>query len=170
MACALVWLLVVPRAGPPPPPDPAETAPHLLIQDVEISTTGPSGRVVRRLRADEVRRAGPDADTRLVRPRLTVFPGNGASWRFTAERGELPPGRRSVRLPGPVHGHRGGTRPLRIDSRDVRIVLPDGYAESDDPSTIRGTGFESRGTGMRIWLEEGRIELLSETRGSFVSG
>ena len=39
------------------------------------------------------------------------------------------------------------------------------YGESDEPATIRGTAFEARGTGMKIWLEEGRIELVSGASG-----
>ena len=39
------------------------------------------------------------------------------------------------------------------------------YGESDQPATIRGTSFEARGTGVKIWLEEGRIELLSDASG-----
>ena len=62
-------------------------------------------------------------------------------------------------------GRRDAVEPLEIDSRDLRIMATNNYGESDEPATIRGTTFEARGTGMKIWLEEGRIDLLSDASG-----
>ena len=162
---ALGWfafLLPLKSPGSAPPPG---TAPHLRIERVDALTTDPTGRLHRRLRADEMRRMTPDAKSVLIRPRLTVFPATGPMWHFQAETGEVSPDGKNIYLPGPVLGRRDAVEPLEIDSRDLRITAMNNYGESDEPATIRGTTFEARGTGMKIWLEEGRIDLLSDASG-----
>ena len=149
-----------PDSGPPP-----GSPPHLLIEQVDALTTDPTGRMYRRLRADEMQRMTPNAKSVLVRPRLTMFSAAGPMWHFEAETGEVTPDGKNIYLPGQVHGRRDAVEPLEIDGRDLRIMATNNYGESDAPATIRGAAFEARGTGMRIWLEEGRIELLSDATG-----
>lgn len=156
-----------PPAAAISPAAPARAAPHLLVEEIDVVTTDRTGRVHRRLEADVLRRAHPGAKSELVRPRLTVFPAAGPSWRFTADRGEVSPDRENVYLPGAVRGRRSAPRPLEVESRGVRVMLSRSYGESSEPSTIRSRGLEVRGMGMRFWLEEDRVELLAETRTVF---
>lgn len=162
---ALGWLAFpLPLHRPDLAPSPG-TSSHLRIEQVDSLTTDPSGRIFRRLVADELRRTAPGAKSMLVRPRLTVFPAAGPRWRFESETGEVSPDGKSIYLPGPVRARRGATDPLEIDGRDFRIRAANDYGESDEPATIRGASFEARGTGVKIWLEEGRIELLHDASG-----
>ena len=162
---ALGWLAFpLPIQSPDPAPSPG-AAPHLRIEQVDSRTTDPSGRMHRRLVADELRRTAPGAKSTLVRPRLAVFPAAGPRWRFESETGEVSPDGKNIYLPGPVRARRGVIEPLEIDGRDFRIRAMSDYGESDEPATIRGTSFEARGTGVKIWLEEGRIELLHDASG-----
>ena len=119
----------------------------------------------RRLVADELRRMAPGAKSMLVRPRLTLFPAAGPGWRFESETGEVSPDGKNIYLPGPVRARRGAVDPLEIDGRDFRIRTMNDYGESDEAATVRGASFEARGTGVKIWLEEGRIELLHDASG-----
>ena len=162
---ALGWLVLpLPLHLPGSVPSPG-ARPHLLIEQVDSLTTDPSGRIYRRLQAAELRRMTPGAVSMLVRPRLTMFPAAGPRWRFEAERGEVSPDGQNIYLPGPVRGRRDAVEPLEIDGRDFRIMAANHYGESDEPATIRGVSFEARGTGVRFWLEEGRVELLADARG-----
>ena len=162
---ALGWFAFPLPLHSPDTAPPAGTPPHLRIERVDALTTDPSGRMYRRLRADEMQRISPGAKSVLVRPRLTVFPATGPMWHFEADTGEVSPDGKNIYLPGPVHGRRDAVQPLEIDGRDLRIMATNNYGESDEPATIRGTTFEARGTGMKIWLEDGRIELLSDASG-----
>ena len=166
VAClALAWFAFpLPLHSPGAASSPG-TPPHLLIENVDALTTDPAGRMYRRMRADELRRMTPEAKSVLVRPRLTMFPVAGPRWHFAAASGEVSPDGKNIYLPGPVQGRRDAVEPLEIDSRDLRIMALNNYGESDQPATIRGTSFEARGTGVKIWLEEGRIELLSDASG-----
>ena len=149
-----------PDSAPPP-----GSPPHLLIEQLDALTTDPTGRMYRRLRAEAMRRWTPNTKSVLVRPRLTMFSAAGPMWHFEAETGEVSPDGKNIYLPGPVVGRRDTVEPLEIDGRDLRIMATNNYGESDEPATIRGTTFEARGTGMKIWLEEGRIDLLSDASG-----
>ena len=163
---AAAWFLV-PRSLVPADPVPLSgSAPHLFIEEVDVSVTDASGRMHRRLQAEALRREVPGGTSVLVRPRLTVFSDGIAMWQFTAATGEVSPDGENIYLPGPVRGKRGPAKPIEIDSRDVRIAIADSYGESDQPSTIRGAAFQARGTGLKIWLDEGRVELLNDARGT----
>ena len=162
---AFVWFVYPLALRSPDDTFPPGTPPQLRIEGVDALTTDPSGRLYRQLRADEMQRMTPGAKSVLVRPRLTVFPAAGPMWHFEAEAGEVSPDGKNIYLPGPVLGRRDAFEPLEIDGRDLRIMATNDYAESDRPATIRGTTFEARGTGMKIWLEEGRIDLLSDASG-----
>ena len=162
---ALGWFAFPLSLQSPGSAPPLGTPPHLRIERVDALTTDPTGRLYRRLRAGEMRRMTPGAKSVLVRPRLTVFPATGPIWHFEAETGEVSPDGKNIYLPGPVLGRRDAIESLEIDSRDLRIMATNNYGESDEPATIRGTTFEARGTGMKIWLEEGRIDLLSDASG-----
>lgn len=131
-----------------------------------MATTDSSGRMHRRLQAEELRREVPGGESFLVRPRLTVFSGGEPLWNFTAERGEVSPDGENIYLPGPVRGRRGPVQPIEIDSADVRIMAAKSYGESDQPSMIRGRAFQARGNGLKIWLDEGRVELVNDARGT----
>lgn len=144
---------------------PAGSPPHLLIERVDSLTTDPSGRPYRRMRADELRRMAPGGSSMLVRPRLTMFPAAGPKWHFEADSGVVSPDGKTIYLPGPVRGRRDAVARLEIDGRDLRIMAAENYGESDEPATVRGSAFEARGTGVKIWLEEGRIEFLSDASG-----
>ena len=159
---ALGWFVFPLPLHPPDPAPSRETGPHLSMEQVDSLTTDPSGRLHRRLRADELRRMVPGAKSMLLRPRLTIFPEAGPSWRFEAESGEVSPDGKNIYLPGPVQGRRDAVEPLEVAGRDFRIMDTNGYGESDEPATVRGASFEARGTGVKMWMEEGRIELLSD--------
>ena len=70
-------------------------------------------------------------------------------------------------LLGEVHIWRDGADGVReIDLRttDLRVLPESEYGETDKPVVIRTPGSESRGIGMRAYLNQRRIELLSEVR------
>ena len=163
---AAAWL-VYPRSPSPVDAAPFPGAPpHLFIEEVDVSATDDSGRMHRRLQAESLRREVPGGKSILVRPRLTVFADGTPMWEFTADTGEVSPDGENIYLPGPVKGRRGPARPIEIDSSDVRLMVADSYGESQQPSTIRGPAFQARGTGLKIWLDEGRVELTNDARGT----
>lgn len=166
IACGVSWLLVPASPAPEEFVSSGGSPPHLLIEEVDISTTDDTGRMHRRLHADSLRREVPGGKSLLVHPRLTVFANGAQLWHFASDHGEVSPDGENIYLPGPVRGRRGPARPIEIDSSDVRIMTAASYGESDQPSVIRGKAFQARGSGLKIWLDEGRAELVKDARGT----
>lgn len=165
------WLLFSPRPSPPPSGTAAADAHrHLLAEEIDTLATGADGRVLHRLRAETMRRSTPDGPSELTAPRLTVFSEAGADWHFTARHGEVSPDGGTIRLPGPVRGWRTGGSRLELETHDVVVLASERYGETGRPAVLHGEGFRVEGTGMKVWPDEDRIELLTRARGAFRSG
>jgi len=84
-----------------------------------------------------------------------------------SERGWVSPDRDVILLQGRVYVWRedpSGQRAMDIVTRDVRVLPEKEYAETEEPALIRTPDTETRGVGMRAWLGESRVELLSQVR------
>ena len=54
-----------------------------------------------------------------------------------------------------------GVRELEIETRDVRVLPDTQYGETDKPVVIRTPGSVTTSIGMRAYMGQRRIELLS---------
>lgn len=150
-----------------PQPLPSERHPDLLIEAIEMAVTDRSGRLVRRIRAASLRRMTAGGPSELERPRLELFQELGASWRFEAQSGEVSPDMKTIHLAGEVRGRRATGPRFELDTSEVVILAPRNYGETDRPAVIRGERYEARGTGLRVWMDEGRAELLADANGTY---
>ena len=108
----------------------------------------------------------------LDRIRLLYTPQEGVDWDFSADEGRIPPDGRMVQFFGRVLALAGDEvqdgDPARIRT-DYLEVDPDTLIASTDSKVfIDYDGQEINGTGMRLYLEEDRLELLSNVNGTFV--
>lgn len=55
-----------------------------------------------------------------------------------------------------------GGQSMEMISSEVRLSVAQQYAETDKPVTITGEGINISATGMKAYLREGRLELLSD--------
>ena len=53
-----------------------------------------------------------------------------------------------------------GQRTLQVDTTEVRVLMDDEYAETDQPATIFSNHSTIKGSGMRAYLKESRLEVL----------
>ena len=130
---------------------------------VEMDDTG---RPKRRLEADRmVYRA--DRTVMLTNPYYVLYRTEREPWHVRSERGQVSPGGNVVLLTGGVDIWRNdgdGARNLDIRTEDLRVLPESEYGETAGPATITMPASTSTGVGMRAWLDETRIELLSEVR------
>jgi lipopolysaccharide export system protein LptC len=166
VVAALLTTWIVHRfdgATPGRPPE-REEDPDYFLENFTTTTTGDLGTVRRRLSAERLLHF-PDTDTNeLTRPRLELHHGERTPWHIESERGWLSASGEVLLLLGPVHAWRDdedGARLVDIHTRDVRILPNSEYGETDKPVVIRSRGSETRGIGMRAYLQESRVELLS---------
>ena len=151
------------RAAPVPPPAP----PPAAVRDWEatgVAVIGHAedGTVRHRLRAPEA--VGyADGAARVAEPRLELVASDGRRWRARARSGELR-GERVI-LDGAVLVERPDpVRPLRLETERLTAEPRRGYVETDRPVQVAEPHWETRAVGLRGWIDEGRLELLSRVR------
>lgn len=143
---------------------PAHT-PDFYLEEFTTTTMGESGKPDRVLKAARMVHY-PDTDTHeLTRPYMVLYHPERQPWHVESERGWVSAKGDVVLLLGKVHIWRDdeqGVLETEIRTRDLRVLPDSDYGETDKPVTIRAGRSESRGVGMRAFLDQDRLELLSQ--------
>ena len=139
--------------------------PDLYMEDFTTTTMTESGRPGRRLSADSMAHFPATGMRVFTRPHLKVYAERREPWQAISERGELAPGSDELLLLGDVDIWRNnpdGTLEIRIETSDVRVLPETEYAETDEPALITTQSGYTKGVGLRAFMKDSRIELLSE--------
>lgn len=142
-------------------------SPDFFMENFESTVMGLDGKPVRILRAVRMLHF-PDSGTReLETPWVTLFNAERTPWNIRSEQGRVPAGGDVIFMLGDVHAWRkgpDGARLVDVYTRNLSILPNTEYGESDTPSTIVTPSQTSVGVGMRAYLAESRIELLSRVK------
>ena len=164
VALASFWLLQILERDAPRPTADTDQDPDFYLENFTQTTMDLEGTRKNRLQAERLVHF-PDTDTHeLTAPYIQVFRDRGNPWHIESERGWVSATGEVVLLLGRVHAWRddeAGERELDMRTRDLRILTKTDYAETDKPVVIRNRHGESRGIGMRAFMEDDRIELLA---------
>lgn len=103
----------------------------------------------------------------LTRPDLLSYRGSQLPWHVTSERGEVGPKGEEVELIDNVKVERTDAkgRPTVITSSRMTVLPEKDYAETHQPVRIVAANGVTTATGMKAYLDEGRVLLLSNVRG-----
>jgi len=107
--------------------------------------------------------------TLVTKPDLNMFRGTEFPWHVTSEHGEVNSGGTEVELIDNVRVKRTDekNRDTLITSTRMTVFPQQQYAQTDQPVRIDGAGGVSTGKGMKAYLKESRIHLLSNVRGQY---
>ncbi|MFO1372171.1 MAG: LPS export ABC transporter periplasmic protein LptC [Candidatus Competibacteraceae bacterium] len=110
--------------------------------------------------------------TRIRQPVMDWYRPDGQTreWRLRAEQGWVAADQQQVRLDGDVVMARtaeSGQPPMTITTRDLLIKPTERYAETAAPTLAVTPGSELRAIGARAYLDQERLELLSQVRGIY---
>lgn len=110
--------------------------------------------------------------TRVQKPVMDWYQPDGKTreWRLRAENGWIAADQQQVRLEGEVVMTRtaeSGKSPMTITTRDVLVRPAERYAETAAPALAVTPGGELRAIGARAYLDQERLELLSQVRGFY---
>ena len=148
-----------------PQPDPHE--PDYFIEQMTRTTTGLSGELRNILRAERVLHFSDDDSTELARPHMEIYNGAAEPWHVVAESGWISSGNDVVLLHGDVEIWRlgeSGERQYQVFTSELRVLPPEQYAETDNPTTIIGPSTVTHAIGMRANFAHDRVELLERVR------
>ncbi len=145
----------------------AGRAPDLTMRGFEVTSMGEDGNPLRRLSATYMAHFR-DTDTKeLTQPHLVIYQEGAEPWNIASERGLVSAGNDVLMLLGQVSIWRDrpdGKREITIETEDLRVLPREDYAETELPVRISTPESFTRGTGMRAYLGESRVQLLSEVK------
>ena len=142
-------------------------APDLTMREFEVTSMGEDGNPLRRLSAAYMAHFS-DTDTKeLTQPHLVIYREGGEPWNIASERGWVSADNDVLMLLGQVNIWRespDGKREITIETEDLRVLPREDYAETELPVRISTPESFTRGTGMRAYLRESRVQLLSKVK------
>lgn len=145
----------------------ARHIPDYFVENFTTTTMGETGEPTRRLSAKYMAHFLDTETKELERPYLVLFSQSETPWHIQAESGWVSAANDVILLSGKVHIWRddeAGQREVDIVTEDLRILPDTEYGETEKLAIIRTPGAESRGVGMRAYMNERRLELLSQVR------
>ena len=135
------------------------------VEKFTSTTMDENGFPHRRVSADFMAHF-PDTDTHeLSKPYMVMYREASEPWHVRSERGWISSNGDVLLLLGKVHIWRNdstGKRQMDIRTEDMRVLPNTNYGETDKLVIITSPGSESRGVGMRAFLDQSRLELLSQ--------
>lgn len=129
----------------------------------------PDGKLQYEMTSDKVEHVKASEVTLLTNPDLNMFRGTEFPWHVQSERGEVNPDGTQVELIDSVRITRFDekNRKTLITTTRMTVFPQQQYAQTDQPVRIDGAGGVSTGNGMKAYLKESRIHLLSNVRGQY---
>ena len=129
----------------------------------------PDGKVQYELTSDKVEHLKVAEVSLLTNPDLNLYRGTEFPWHVTSKRGEVNPDGTEVELIDSVRVARtdAQNRDTIITSSRMTVFPQKQYAQTEQDVRIDGAGGVSTGKGMKAYLKESRIHLLSNVRGQY---
>ncbi len=129
----------------------------------------PDGKLQYEMTSDKVEHVKASEITLLTNPDMNIYRGTEFPWHVTSKRGEVNPDGTEVELIDSV-------RVARVDDKNRNTVITTSrmtvfpqkqYAQTEQDVRIDGAGGVSTGKGMKAYLKDSRIHLLSNVRGQY---
>lgn len=129
----------------------------------------PDGKLQYEMTADKVEHLKATDVTLLTTPDLQMYRGTLYPWHVQSKTGEVSPGGDHVELIDSVRIARTDdkNRTTIITSSRMTVFPQKQYAQTEQDVRIDGAGGVSTGKGMKAYLKESRIHLLSNVRGQY---
>ena len=107
----------------------------------------------------------------MTKPDLQMYRGTAFPWHVQSERGEVNPDGTEVELIDSVRVARTDekNRTTIITSSRMTVFPQKQYAQTEQDVRIDGAGGVTTGKGMKAYLKDGRMDLLSNVRGQYES-
>ena len=151
-----------------PRPASAEESPiDFYVINARTVQYQPDGKRNYQLTAEKMEHLKASDISLLTRPDLKSYRGTELPWHVTSERGEVGPAGEEVELIDNVRIARTDAegRPTIITTTRMTVLPEKDYAETRQPVRIVAANGVTTATGMKAYLNEGRMLLLSNVRG-----
>jgi lipopolysaccharide export system protein LptC len=129
----------------------------------------PDGKLQYEMTADKVEHIKATDVTMLTTPDLQMYRGTPFPWHIQSKTGEVSPGGEQVELIDSVRVARTDdkNRTTIITSSRMTVFPQKQYAQTEQAVRIDGAGGVTTAQGMKAYLNDGRMDLLSKVRGQY---
>ncbi|MCQ4323771.1 LPS export ABC transporter periplasmic protein LptC [Stutzerimonas stutzeri] len=127
----------------------------------------PDGKRHYEMTADKVEHLRASEVSLLTRPDLLAYRGTELPWHARSERGEVSADGSEVELIDQVRIERTDAkgRPTILTTSRLTVLPEKDYAETSQAVRIEAANGVTTATGMKAYLDDGRMHLLSNVRG-----
>lgn len=142
--------------------------PDFFMENTQILMLNEQGTPAYQLRSERATHQRNDDSTLLKQPNLLYYrPGDAHPWLLQAQQGVVTQGGDQVEMVDDVLLQRQDpTEPTaRMTTQALTLYPERDYAETAQSVRIETAGSATTATGMQIFLDDGRLELLSNVRG-----
>jgi len=129
----------------------------------------PDGKLQYEMTADKVEHLKASEVTLVTKPDLHMYRGTQYPWHVQSLRAEVNPDGTEVELIDQVRVARTDEkqRDTIITSSRMTVFPQKQYAQTEQAVRIDGAGGTTTGKGMKAYLKEGKMDLLSNVRGQY---
>ncbi|BBR55603.1 MULTISPECIES: LPS export ABC transporter periplasmic protein LptC [Pseudomonas] len=129
----------------------------------------PDGKVQYEMTADKVEHLKSSEITLVTTPDLHMYRGTQYPWHVQSVRAEVNPDGSEVELIDKVRVARTDEkqRETIITTTRMTVFPQKQYAQTEQAVRIDGAGGTTTGKGMKAYLKDGRMDLLSNVRGQY---
>jgi LPS export ABC transporter protein LptC len=141
----------------------ASLDPDYYMEDFTTITMGDDGLPLNKLYAVYMEHNPVDDTLELYEPKLEIFRDSDDPLFITAEKGWVTNDNEVILLRGKVRlweEDGEGDVALNVDTTEVKVLLLEEYAETDQNATIVAKGTTVTGRGFRAHFAESRLEIL----------
>jgi len=156
------------------PDQSTESGPRLGIgyymKDAALTGTAEDGRILYRLETREIRQTLGDGTVEMAGVEIRYEPGAQVPWDLSAETGRIPNGGKMIELSGDVVAvtREDGGEPAVIRTDYLQLDAASYVAYTEHKVTIDYGDNRLFATGMRAFLKEDRLQLISNVNGKFL--
>lgn len=147
--------------------------PDYTMSDFDSLNMTVDGDPETRLTADFMAHFEDRGETELTRPQLEMFRPDKSPLYVRAEQGWVRSGNEVILLRGDVRFWEpgDGDKPLfEVTTTEARVYPERDMAETDKPATLVTRDSRTDSVGMRAFMKEGRIEMLSRVHTTIQEG
>lgn len=141
--------------------------PDYYMEDFVSHSMNADGTLKHKVRAVYMAHYPGNDTTELYSPEMEIFRQDNVPLFIKAEKGWVTGENDIVLLQGKVRMwevDKNGVTDMQVDTTDVRVLLSDEYAETDQYATIISKGSTITGTGVRAHFRDGRLEVLNHEK------
>jgi len=140
-----------------------------FLKDFNARSMTVTGDLKQRIRSEHMQHFVDDDSTELTNPKITMYSVGKPDLNIASDTGYISSDGELILLNGAVHIKRNalkGIAPLEIDTHNLRVQIPNDFAETDEFVTIKSAGNTIQGTGLRAHFREPiNIKILEKVTG-----